>query len=169
MLLRHNLLVHHCIYGTVPFQSLTRSHTRIRSRSRTREKPLLNPIDTTWHSIVSCLHVSVCTTWQRLCQCIYVGFVIQWIINTILRKAIRDGKYTSPRHMPVLGNFHPIKIEQIWYFFCDVISLLARVFIFVMYRATQEVPMQNIWNIVNITILFSMGHTFDASNIEIWA
>ena len=42
MLLRHNLLVHHCIYGTVPFQSLTRSHTRIRSRSRTREKPLLD-------------------------------------------------------------------------------------------------------------------------------
>ena len=37
MLLRHNLLVSHCIYGTVPFQSLTRSHTRIRSRSRTLE------------------------------------------------------------------------------------------------------------------------------------
>ena len=42
MLLRHTLLVHHCNYGTVPFQSLTRSHTRIRSRSRTLEKPLLD-------------------------------------------------------------------------------------------------------------------------------
>ena len=41
MLLRHNTLVHQYIYGTVPFQSLTRCHTRIRSRSRTREKPLL--------------------------------------------------------------------------------------------------------------------------------
>ena len=40
MLMRHNLLVHKCIFGTVPFQSLTRCHTRIRSRSRTREKPL---------------------------------------------------------------------------------------------------------------------------------
>ena len=26
---------------------------------------------------------------------------------------------TSPRHMPVLGNVHPIKIENI--FFCDII------------------------------------------------
>ena len=27
-------------------------------------------------------------------------------------KAIRDGKY-SPRHMPVLGNVHTIKIENL--------------------------------------------------------
>ena len=47
MLLRHNTLVHQYIYGTVPFQSLTRCHTRIRSRSRTREKPILRRDDIT--------------------------------------------------------------------------------------------------------------------------
>ena len=36
---------------------------------------------------------------------------------------------TSPCHMPVLGNGHPIKI----------------VYIFLIDRATQEVPMKNIW------------------------
>ena len=46
---------------------------------------------------------------------------------------------TSPRHMPVLGNVHPIVGI---YIFRDVISLLARVFIFVIHRATQEVPMK---------------------------
>ena len=51
---------------------------------------------------------------------------------------------TSPRHMPVLGNVHPTKIEK-FDIFRDVISLLARVFIFLFDRATQEVPMQNIW------------------------
>ena len=45
---------------------------------------------------------------------------------------------TSPRHMPVLGNVHPIKIESLD-IFRDVISLLVRVFIFL-----QEVPMENI-------------------------
>ena len=39
----------------------------------------------------------------------------------------------SPRHMPVIGNVHPIKI-QIKYIFRDVISLLARVFIFLIDR-----------------------------------
>ena len=34
-------------------------------------------------------------------------FVVQHCIN----KAIRDGKYLA-RHMPVLGNVHPIKIEE---------------------------------------------------------
>ena len=56
MLLRHNLLVHKCIYGTAPFQSLTRCHTRIRSRSRTREKPLLPPLDETPATIKALLH-----------------------------------------------------------------------------------------------------------------
>ena len=45
---------------------------------------------------------------------------------------------TSPRHKPVIGNVHPIKIENF------VISLLARVFIFLIDRATQEVPMKEI-------------------------
>ena len=42
-----------------------------------------------------------------------------------------------------LGNVHPIKIECL-HFFRDVISLLARVFIFLNDRATQEDPMKNI-------------------------
>ena len=46
---------------------------------------------------------------------------------------------TSPRHMSVLGNVHPIKIE-IFDIFRDVISLLALVFIFLIDRATLEVP-----------------------------
>ena len=50
---------------------------------------------------------------------------------------------TSPRHMPVLGNVHPIKIEH-FNTFRDVISLLARVFIFLIDRAIKEVPMKNI-------------------------
>ena len=51
---------------------------------------------------------------------------------------------TSPRHMPVLGNVHPIKIENFDFFFRDVISLLARVFILLNDTATQEVHMENI-------------------------
>ena len=50
---------------------------------------------------------------------------------------------TSSRHMPVLGNAHSIKIKQID-IFRDVICLLARVFIFLIDRATQDVPMKNI-------------------------
>ena len=50
---------------------------------------------------------------------------------------------TSPRHMPVLGNVHPIKIEN-FDIFRDVISLLARVFILLIDTTTQEVPMKNI-------------------------
>ena len=45
---------------------------------------------------------------------------------------------TSPRHMPVVGNVHPIKIEN-FDIFRDVISLHARVFIFLIARVTQEV------------------------------
>ena len=49
---------------------------------------------------------------------------------------------TSPRHMPVLGNVHPIKIKNVDIFFHDVISLLARVVILLIDTATQEVPMK---------------------------
>ena len=48
---------------------------------------------------------------------------------------------TSPRHMPVLGNVHPTKIENS-NIFRDVISLLARVFILLIDMATQEVHMK---------------------------
>ena len=44
---------------------------------------------------------------------------------------------TSPCHMPVLGNVHPIKIENFDFFFRDVTSLLARVFIFLIDMATR--------------------------------
>ena len=62
---------------------------------------------------------------------------------SMMNKAIRDGKYLA-RHMPVLGNVHPIKIENVDIFFRDVISLLARVVILLIDTATQEVPMKNI-------------------------
>ena len=51
---------------------------------------------------------------------------------------------TSPRQMPVLGNVHPIKIENFDFFLRDVIYLLARVFILLIDTATQEVPLKNI-------------------------
>ena len=57
---------------------------------------------------------------------------------------------TSPRHMPVLGNVHPIKIENFDIF---VISLLARVFILLIDTATQEVPMKNIWKKLSVQFL----------------
>ena len=57
---------------------------------------------------------------------------------------------TSPHHMPVLGNVHPMKILI---FFRDVISLLARVFILLIDTATQEVPMKNIWKKSSVQFL----------------
>ena len=60
---------------------------------------------------------------------------------------------TSPRHMPVLGNVHPIKIENFDFFFRDVISLLAWVFILIIDTATQEVPMKNIWKKLSVQFL----------------
>ena len=51
---------------------------------------------------------------------------------------------TSPCHIPVLGDVPPIKIENFYFYFPDVISLLARVFIFLIDRATQEIAIQNI-------------------------
>ena len=56
---------------------------------------------------------------------------------------------TSPRHMPVLGKFTPLKLI----FFRDVISLLARVFILLIDTATQEVPMKNIWKKLSVQFL----------------
>ena len=59
---------------------------------------------------------------------------------------------TSPRHMPVLGNVHHVKIKKM-IFFHDVISLLARVYILLIDTATQEVPMKNIWKKLSIQFL----------------
>ena len=56
--------------------------------------------------------------------------------NTLHTKQMAN---TSPRHMPMLGNVHPITIEVLT-FFSDVICLLARVFIFLIDGAAQEVP-----------------------------
>ena len=65
-----------------------------------------------------------------------------------VNNAIRYGKYLA-RHMPVLGNVHPIKIEN-FDIFRDVISLLARVFILLIDTATQEVPMKNNWTKLSV-------------------
>ena len=37
-------------------------------------------------------------------------------LNIIINKAIRDCKYLA-RHMPVFGNVHPIKLENVDIFF----------------------------------------------------
>ena len=47
---------------------------------------------------------------------------------------------TAPCHIPVFGNVPPIIIQE--NLFRDVIFLLARVFIFLIDRAIQEVPIQ---------------------------
>ena len=56
---------------------------------------------------------------------------------------------TSPRHMPVLGNVHPIKIEN-FNILRVVISLLAWVFTLLI---DTEVPMKNIWKKLSIQFL----------------
>ena len=66
-------------------------------------------------------------------------FLAVGIDKCILNKVIRDGKYLA-RHMPVLGNFHPIKIE-----FFSLLHFSARSSFYILIgRATQEVPMKNI-------------------------
>ena len=65
---------------------------------------------------------------------------------------------TSPRHMPVRGNVHPIKI-------IDVISLLARVFILLIDTATQEVPMKNIWKKLSFQFL---RYAIEFSMAQFW-
>ena len=52
---------------------------------------------------------------------------------------------TSPRHMPVLGNVHPIKIKKNDIFFVTSSFLSSLEFYILIDRATQEVPMINIW------------------------
>ena len=56
--------------------------------------------------------------------------------NYNTNKAITDSKYLALPHSSAW--------QRSPYFCCDVISLLARVFIFLIDRATQEVPIKNI-------------------------
>ena len=49
---------------------------------------------------------------------------------------------TSPRHMPVLDNVHPIKIENVGIFFRDVISLLALVVILLIDTLPKKFPLK---------------------------
>ena len=63
-------------------------------------------------------------------------------INTLkIRKS--EMANTSPATCQCLATFTPLKSKML-IFFRDVISLLARVVIFLIDRATQEVPMRNI-------------------------
>ena len=68
------------------------------------------------------------------------GLLVTTITNKTRQSEMAN---TSPRHMPVLGKFTPLK-SKILIFFRAVISLLARVFILLIDTATQEVPMKNI-------------------------
>ena len=92
------------------------------------------------------------------CECGSVSHVsqnkTQFMYNVYykLNKAIRDGKYLA-RYMPVLGNVHPINIEHFDILLCDVISLLARVVILLIDKATQEVPMKHILKKLSVQFL----------------
>ena len=66
----------------------------------------------------------------------YLTIVAYRALYNISNKAIRDGKYLALPHSSAWQRFP--------HFFRDVISLLARVFIFLIDRATQEVPIKNI-------------------------
>ena len=59
-----------------------------------------------------------CNIWSYILCLLF--FFLNYVCNIqvvlilyliIINKAIRDGKYLA-RHMPVLGNVHPIKIEK---------------------------------------------------------
>ena len=49
-------------------------------------------------------------------ECIHGSGYCKCVGGCMNNKAIRDGKYLA-RHMPVLGNVHPIKIENVDIFF----------------------------------------------------
>ena len=74
-----------------------------------------------------------------ICVCLLVNDNIG-IIPSQMSTRQSEMANTSPCHMPVLGNVHPIKIKNIDIF----ISLLARILIFLINGATQEVPTKNI-------------------------
>ena len=76
---------------------------------------------------------------QRYRKYVKVSNIFHDDKNHVMTSKTRQSEManTSPCHIPVLGNVPPI-------FFRDVISLLARVFIFLIDRATQEVPIINI-------------------------
>ena len=59
---------------------------------------------------------------------------------------------TSPRHMPVLGNVYPIKIENFDIFSRRNFSARSS-FILLIDTATQEVPMKNIWKKLSVQFL----------------
>ena len=65
----------------------------------------------------------------------WVKHIMETTLTPITNKAIREGKYLA---LP-----HSSDWQRSPHFFRDVISLLARVFIFLIDRATQEVPITN--------------------------
>ena len=60
---------------------------------------------------------------------------------------------TSPRHMPVLGNVHPIKIENFDIFCVTSFLCSLEFFLLLIDTATQEVPMKNIWKKLSVQFL----------------
>ena len=86
---------------------------------------------------------------------VYVNYYGVYCLVSLLTnaKAIRGGKYLTQ----CLATVTPLQSKN-WTFGRDVISLLARVFIFLIDRATQEVPMKNIgFEIYAIELLSSMS------------
>ena len=61
---------------------------------------------------------------------------------------------TSPRHMPVLGNVHPIKIEHFDIFSWRHFTARSSFYIINWYCFnTQEVPTKNIWKKLSVQFL----------------
>ena len=80
---------------------------------------------------------SGCTWLNTLLSFVLSHHTHWWVsVITLSNKAIIDGKYLA---LPLSSAW-----QRSPHFFRDFISLLARVFIFLIDRATQEVPIQNI-------------------------
>ena len=56
--------------------------------------------------------IMLCKTSKLYLMNLFVRDSTHSSCNTLPNKAIRDGKYLA-HHMPVLGNVHPIKIENV--------------------------------------------------------
>ena len=83
----------------------------MKTDTNTNMSDLLNVFFTT---VVIKPPISITHTNCTVIDNLYVkyGMINYQIMTCMGNKAIRDGKYLA-RHMPVLGNVHPIKIENL--------------------------------------------------------
>ena len=77
---------------------------------------------------------------------------VEAAIFTILKQGNQRWQIPLPPHASAWQH-SPHSNRKCWYFFRDVISLLARVVILLIDTATQEVPMKNIWKKLSVQFL----------------